>query len=346
MAWLLLLILTLLSCTVSSSSRGVVFNVLDYGASTLSPDNTAAFSACLAALVAAGGGRVYLPAGTYKGRLIIPPVSSSPSGWLTVEIAGDVEPTPRFGTVGTLPFTSHNSTAVLQSVANASGLSVVSAAAADGGFSAVYVVISNLEVRTQDDPTVGGIDLLHAQQCKLQNVFVNTGIYDVQASRPTHGTAGVTTPAINNGALTILRNVAVTGYTTGIVANEHTDGDGITVCGNLNGISFSGANHASRFGRIGAFRNAVHLNVTGRHGFSVQQLAIENAGPGQTTPQNKWQALIFDIADPKNYGVADVVYWVVEGNVGPVTEFSQNGGATIQARRIGARNECEFSDSA
>ena len=172
-------------------------------------------------------------------------------------------------------------------------------------------------------------------------MFVNTDIYDVQASLPAFGTAGVVTPAINNAALTILRNVVVTGYHTGIVANEHTDGDSISLCGNLNGISFSAANHASRFGRVGAYRNAVHINVTGPHGFSIQQLAIENAGPGQITPRNQWQALQHDVSDPHNYGVADLTYWVVEGNVGPVSTFIKNGGKSIQARRIGAAQSCQ-----
>jgi hypothetical protein len=32
------------------------------------------------------------------------------------------------------------------------------------------------------------------------NVFVNTGVYGVQASQPTHAASGVITPAVNNGA--------------------------------------------------------------------------------------------------------------------------------------------------
>jgi len=45
----------------------------------------------------------------------------------------------------------------------------------------------------------------------MENVFINTGAYNVQASKPTHGTSGLITPACNNAALTILRNVVVTG---------------------------------------------------------------------------------------------------------------------------------------
>ncbi len=65
-----------------------------------------------------------------------------------------------------------------------------------GGFSAVYVVVRNLDVRTYDNPGIGGIDLYSAMQCRIENVFVNTGVYSVQASKPTHGTSGLITPAI------------------------------------------------------------------------------------------------------------------------------------------------------
>ena len=56
----------------------------------------------------------------------------------------------------------------------------------------------------------------------------------------------------HSGAYTMLRNVVVSGYFTGIVCNEHTDGDGIVVAENVNGLQFVKANHASRFGRVGA----------------------------------------------------------------------------------------------
>lgn len=50
----------------------------------------------------------------------------------------------------------------------------------------------------------------------------------------------------------MLRNVVVSGYYTGILVNEHTDGDGIVVAENVNGLRFLKAFHASRFGRVGA----------------------------------------------------------------------------------------------
>ena len=187
-----------------------------------------------------------------------------------------------------------------------------------------------------DNPGIGGIDLLNAVQCKIENVFVNTDRYNVQASKPTHGTAGISTPARDNGALTILRNVVVTGYHTGILVNEHTDGDNIVVASNINGLEFLTNHHASRFGRVGTYRNTHHLTVSGKHGFSIEQMNTEQPGRGQTSALNAWQTLVSDINDPKNLGFGDINYWVVEGGVGAVEKFTRNGGASIKARRIGS----------
>lgn len=315
-----------------------VFNVRDYGAvGDDNTDNTAAFSKCLDAIVAAGGGQMVLPAGVYRGRIAIPPVSKPVPSWITVEIVGEGEPTPVFGTIGNFPLQKKGT--IVTCLAE-SGAAVVSAEkstnALYGGFSAVYVVVRNLEVRTYNNPGIGGIDLRHAMQCRLENVFINTGVYNVQASKPTHGTSGLITPGCNNAALTILRNVVVTGYRTGILVNEHTDADNINLASAINGLEFAFAHHASRFGRVGAQRCTHAVAVTGRHGFSIEQLDMEIAGKGQTDSNNAWQATAFNLNDPDHLGTGDINYWVVEGNVGAVEKFTRNGGANIRARRIGS----------
>jgi len=324
--------------SIATAVKSRVFNVLNYGAvGDDKTDNTEAFSACLKAVIEAGGGKMYLPDGVYRGRITIPPVSKPLPSWITIEIVGESEPTPVFGTIGSFPL--QNNGTIVKSLSK-SGPAVISANSSPnsiyGGFSAVHVVIKNLDVRTDDDPGIGGIDLHYALQCRLENVFINTGVYSVQASKPTHGTKGLITPACNNAALTILRNVVVTGYHSGIVVNEHTDGDNINLACNINGLEFVFAHHASRFGRVGAQRCTCAIAVTGKHGFSIEQLDIEIAGPGQTDSNNKWQATAHNINDPDNLGAADINYWVVEGNVGAVEKFTRNGGASIQARRIGS----------
>ncbi|MGB1128811.1 MAG: glycosyl hydrolase family 28-related protein [Haloferula sp.] len=315
------------------------FNVAKYGAiGDDKTDNTAAFSACLKAVIEAGGGRMYIPDGVYRGRIIIPGTKE----WITIEIVGESEPTPVFGTIGAFPFPTNGT--VLRCLSE-SGESVISAANVPESlyqtFSGTNVIVRNLDVRTYDNPGIGGIDLQHAAQCKLENVFVNTGIYNVRASRPTRGTAGVVTPACNNAAMTVLRNVAVTGYHDGIVVNEHTDGDSIVVASNINGLHFVFAHHASRFARVGAYRNTHHVRVSGKHGFSIAQMNTEMPGPGQTDAVNAWQKLVSDIEDPKNLGVGDVNYWVVQGGKGAVDQFIENGGKSIHARRVGTPPEAQ-----
>ncbi len=315
-----------------------VFDVLDYGAvGDGHTDNTAAFSACLEALIEAGGGRMLLPGGVYRGRIIIPTVSEPPPGSITIEIAGERNPTPVFGTISTTEL-RENGTVI--KCLDAAGPAVISASPPAAPwyaeFSSVHVVLRNLDVRTYDDPGIGGIDLNHALQCTIENVSINTGVYNVQAAQPTHGTRGLITPAINNGAWTVLRNVVVTGYHTGILVNEHTDGDNIVVASDIYGLDFAQAYHASRFARVGAYRNTHNITVTGRHGFSIEQLNIEHAGPGQTNADNAWQATVSDIDDPGSLGIGDIRYWVVLGNVGVSEDFTCNGGAGIRARMIGS----------
>jgi hypothetical protein len=276
---------------------------------------------------------MFIPDGICRGRIVIPGTKE----WITMEIAGESEPTPVWGTIGKFAFPKNGT--IIKCLSE-SGPAVISAANVPeklyDRFSGVNVSLRNLDVRTCDNPGIGGIDLLNAVQCKLENVFVNTDVYNVQAAKPTRGTAGISTPACNNGALTILRNVMVTGYHTGILVNEHTDGDNINLGSNINALEFVFAHHASRFGRVCAQRCTHAIAVTGKHGFSIEQLDIEIAGPGQTDKNNEWQSTAYNINDPKNLGVADINYWVVEGNVGAVGKFACNGGASIRTRRIGS----------
>jgi hypothetical protein len=319
------------------SGKTRVFNILDYGAAgDDKTDNTEAFSRCLKAVIESGGGRMQLTDGVYRGRIIIPPVSKPVPSWITVEIVGESEPTHVFGTIGDFPLQNHGTIVKCLAEKGPAVITVMkSPESLYGGFSAVNVVIKNLDIRTYDNPGVGGIDLQYALQCKLENVFINTGVYNVRASKPTHGTSGLITPACNNAAWTVLRNVTVTGYHNGIVVNEHTDGDNIVIGCNINGLNFARAHHASRFARVCSCRNVNTVSVNGAHGFSIEQLDIERPGPNQTDNTNAWQAAASDVNDPDNLGVADINYWVVIGNVGARDVFTLNGGASIQARRIG-----------
>lgn len=332
------LLLALAAPSRAAEAPAVVFDARAYGAvGDDATDNTAAFSRCLADVVAAGGGRMTIPAGVFRGRIIVPPIGRPAPSWISVEIVGAKEPVPVFGTIGDFPLRNHGT--IIKCVAE-TGPAVISAprpkAALYGGFSAVFVILRDLEVRTTDDPGIDGVDLRLAMQAKLENVFINTGVYNVRASRPTHGTRGLVTPACNNAALTILRQVVVTGYHTGIVINEHTDADNLVVGSNLRGLEFAQAHHASRLGRVGAYRNTCHVAVTGACGFSIAQLNTEFPGQGQTDERNAWQTLVCDVEDPRNLAKADIDFWAVQGGLGAVPTFIVQGGANIRARRLGS----------
>ncbi len=330
-----LLCVVLFTNLATIHAEAKIFNVIKYGAKgDDQTDNTEAFSKCIKDIIDAGGGQMYIPDGVYRGRIIIPGTKE----WITVEIVGESEPTPVWGTIGAFPFQQNGT--ILKSLAK-SGPAVIYADNKPerlyNNFSGVYVVVRNLDVRTYDNPGISGIDLRYAGQAKLENVFINTDIYNVQAAKPTHGTSGLITPANNNAAWTILRNVIVTGYHNGIVVSEHTDGDAIALGSNMHGLVFAKANHASRFNRVCSQRCTHHVTVTGNHGFSIEQLNTEQPGPNQTNDKNAWQKLINDVNDPNNLGSGDINYWVVVGDVGAVDTFTVNGGENIRVRRIGSQ---------
>ena len=317
-----------------TATKTATFNVLDYGAvGDDNTDNTKAFSDCLSDIIKAGGGKMFIPSGIYRGRIIIPGTSD----WMTIEIEGENEPTPIFGTIGAFKYSN---TGTIIKCLDKQGPAVITALNRPGKiysrFSGVYASFKNVEVRTYDNPAISGIDLINAAQCKLENVFVNSGGYNVRASKPTHGTSGIITPANSNAALTVLRNVVVTGFTNGIVVHEHTDADNIVVASNINGLYFNFAHHASRFARVGTYRNTHHITIAGKHGFSIEQMNTEMPGGGQTDKVNSWQTLVADINDPKNLGTADINYWIVLGGKGAVGDFIKVGGHNIRARRIGS----------
>jgi hypothetical protein len=64
-----------------------IVHVQDYGAVGDDRfDNTGVFSAALDDLIQAGGGRMVIPAGVCRGRIILPPFQA-PS-WISIEIVG------------------------------------------------------------------------------------------------------------------------------------------------------------------------------------------------------------------------------------------------------------------
>ena len=96
---------------------------------------------------------MYLPDGVYRGTIVIPGTKQ----WITIEIVGESEPTPVFGTIGTIPLQKNGT--IVKSLAK-SGPAVILAANSPerlyASFSGVNVIIRNLDVRTYDNPGISG----------------------------------------------------------------------------------------------------------------------------------------------------------------------------------------------
>lgn len=312
-----------------------LFDIRDYGAvSGGSFDNTNVYTNVLKDMIAAGGGIMRIPFGVWKGSIKIP--ICSVNNWVPIEIRGDFSPTPIFGTIGTAPMNITSPTLITDSTTN----SLIKALAPSSGypFSFVSVTITNLDIRTYQNPQVSAVDMSGAVQLVARNLQISTNVYSVDAVEPTYNTSGLITPAKDNGALTILDNVAISGYKNGIEVNEHTDGRGINITCCYNGLLFKTAPHSSHFGRICMQRNRNNVVVEGVHRFSIDQLNLEhaNAATGQTNPTNEWQLTQSDIRDAGNLGVADINWAVVLGDVGIDNTFTKIGGTGIKTRAIGS----------
>jgi len=315
-----------------------LFNATEYGASPSNTEaqNTTAFSAALTAIIANGGGILFIPRGLYLGKISIPAISGT--NWLSITVMGESQPVTVFGTIGT--FTLPNNGTIIKSNNTAYG-AVVKAEqnTAPGnymGFSSVHVSLLNLEIRTANNPAIHGVDLNYAQQMSAENLFINNSLYSPESSDPTNAKVGLITPAVNNGALTRLQNIVISGYHSGIFVNEHTNGDNINIVCCRHGLNFQANGHASSFFRYGAYRNTNNITVSGAHRFGIFQMNIEHANVDtQTDSNNIWQVTAYDINDPSNLGKCKKInYAVVKGDVGPDTTFTKNGGTGITCEEI------------
>jgi len=315
-----------------------VFNVQRYGAVGDSTTNcTTAFASAIAAAYAAGGGQIFIPDGFYRVDSIRFPMVLGAVQSMAIDVVGEHGPLYFFGTVGVSDMPHKCAVIISNSTVAGSVIKVDPSPGPD--FSTINISISNLEIRTYNNPSIGGIDVFYAAFVPyLKNLWINTGVYNPNASQPTHsGAIGIKTPAVNNGALTNMDNITVSGYYTGIEDNEHTYGGSVNVLSCLNGINFNSGGHASHYNRLGMYRNKYNLVVSGARYFSIDQLNIEHADSAtQTDVNNRWQITWADVYDPSNLGAGDLSWNVVHGNVGNDHVFTKVGGTGIQTREIGS----------
>lgn len=312
-----------------------VYNVSDYGGiGDNSTNNDSAFARTLRAIISKGGGVMYIPAGIYIGKIIIPKVPY----WMSIEIRGEFLQFPLGGTIGTaiLP----NSGTIIKSLSTSgSVISVDTDPSGFSGFNSVLVSLKDLDIRTYDNPQINGVDLNFAQSVNIDNIFVNTGIYGVQASFPSYGKSGIILPKTDNDANITVTKARITGYYNGMVCSEHTSAINVSIYECVNAIKLLTAYHASNFFLLDLERNTNNIYVAGVHRFNVSQLNIEHADSAtQTDENNKWQVTQYDLKDTANLGIGEIVWASTKGGSGPQSIFKKISAEKIITNEIGVNN--------
>jgi len=299
--------------------------------------NTDIINTLISDIILAGGGILKFSAGDYcVNQIEIPDVVN----WFNVKLEGEFIPAQRFGTI-TLPnvydpdINKPNGTTII-SKHTGHGIIYCKPGNSYSNFNLGMLTVENLTLRAYDNPQICGIDAWSIAQLYVKNVVIDTGIYNVNSTEPTYETSGIVTPKNSNGALTVLENIAISGFNHGIKVFEHTNGNSLQIQSCKNALSFYDADHASYFSRCCLQRNANQISVFGNHVFEIAQLNMEYAGNGQTTSANEWQSTHYEVNDPDNLGIANITYANVKGNLGTVNTMRINGGKGIMIKKIGS----------
>jgi hypothetical protein len=215
--------------------------------------------------------------------------------------------------------------------------SILSVLPFGGGFSMYQLVVRDLTFRAPDNPAINGIDAGWSAQFSAYNLHIETGVYNMLATAPSHVTCGIIAPNSGNGGVTRLQNVDIGGFFVGIKVNEHTWGDYINLTSCKIGLDFILANDTSLFGRIAIQNCPRPIAVDGRHHFDIAQLMIEHLSDAYNSGGTAWMFPLYDIDDAGNNGFGNIRCEIVKGDVGPVdlTRLIKNGGGHIHVQRVG-----------
>lgn len=286
----------------------------------------------------ARGGKILLRDKKYKvSKISIPNVDS----WSNVIFEGAFPPAFRFGTAGSFPAINGYNGAEFISDLNDPNSGIINVEQGNWwmGLSNFMLTVRNLAIRSYDNPNCIGINASNAAQLLIEDVSINTSVYNVQSIQPTNLSAGLITPKLDNSAYTVLRRLNISGYRDGIIVNEHTDADAIVLSSCYNALRFVKGHHASLFGRVCAQRNRYSVRIDDKALFKINQLNMEHVGANQSDSSTDWQKTQFELYDPNNLGIGEISYANLKGNLGAagiVDTFRISGGANVIVKKVGS----------
>lgn len=321
-----------------------VFDLATYA--TVSGSYYAGWQSAMAALEAAGGGILQLPAGVIdidgalqdtgraNAQLLLPSRHAVNAEQITVVIRGVRPPPTTFSVIGTTPLPDNHSVIRSTLTAGSGGnlLGCRGPAGSFSDFSNVNVVLRDVTFRLPANPTHSGVDLSHVTGCNVDEVVIDTGSYWVQSlTQPTTATSyGIKFPKNNNGADTRIGCLNVFGFYTGAQIAEHTNAEQMNFWGCLRALeSAAMTNHASHIKRLMTVHCARGIVASGgAHYLDVEQFNIEHAASG-------WWAPVYDIDDASNLLRGRVRWHVVLAGVGVDGTFLVNGAEGVEQTRVG-----------
>jgi hypothetical protein len=291
-------------------------------------DDTAAINNAMAAVVAAGGGTVFFPMGTYlcngpfvrgyNSILVIPFVNPFDASAVTLQLLGEEH--PAWGVASTF---NDNYASTIKTTQTGTGAYPALLAASGGhgtGFVAytdmnnVMVVIKNLAFRLPDNPSLNGVRLDGTGWAIVENSLIAAGI-----SPPTHGTTGLWMPNSVNWSINYLNKVAVSGFDSCIMTGEHLRAPQMSAAACNIGVNFLQSIYPS-WANIQLERCIEGIQFSGYH---TVDLLVE------TEHQVGWWQALHDINDPNNYGTGTIRYFIGNGGNGTNIGASVNGGAGL-----------------
>lgn len=319
------------------------FNVLDYGAlgngvndAPTRAANTAAIHAAIDDCIAEGAGTIYFPY-TGGGHYYHDPVTipkqlfDNDKGFITIRFLGEKPIQKIFGTVGTMaPDGLPANWVVLECPSTTPGAYAITVEGEPlffSNFSAVHPIFENIEVRTYNNPIIGGINAFNAQQLTINNVAITTGLYSVDAGLPVHDNGGLLCPHNGNGALTKIDDLLITGYNVLLVTGEHMNADGVILAAGAIGVQFNGGNHATYIKHLDMMNIQTLIKVQNPGVLHIDHLNME-------FKDTTWQARVTTVDDPWSLATGQINWANTKAGVGPDKTIVVNGARGLSIRPL------------